>query len=134
MMKKIILILAAAAMAASCVKYDVTEILLQRTDISLTWKGELQMKYNPKTCQLGYNAASNEYRVYDDRLGYWFILRCSETPSYTGQVFKADVEWTTENDTKIERSIEFKVEKTNRDGYIWLWSKSKKIGAVIRQL
>lgn len=134
MMKKIILLLAVLAMAASCVEYDVSEILLQRTDISLTWRGELQMSYNPLTCQLGYSDASNEYRIYDDNLGYWFILTCSDTPSFAGQELRADIEWTTANDTRIERGVEFKVEKTNRDGQIWLWSKSKKIGAVIQQL
>lgn len=133
-MKKFLLLLAVSAMAASCVEYDVTEILLQRTDISLTWKGVLQMSYDPQTCQLGCNDAANEYRVYDDNLGYWFILTCSDTPSFTGQELRADVEWTTENDTRIERGVEFKVEKTSRDGQIWLWSKSKKIGAVIQQL
>lgn len=133
MMKRIILLLA-AAMAVSCVRYDIDEILLQRTDVSLTWKGVLQMSHDPQTCQLGYNDAKNEYRVYDDNLGYWFIITCSEKPSYAGQELRADVEWTTDNDTKIERGAEFKVEKTSRDGQIWLWSKSKKIGAVIQQL
>ncbi len=133
-MKKAIVMLAAATAAVSCVRYDVTEILLQRTDISLTWKGVLQMSYDPQTCQLGYNDTKNEYRVYDDKLGYWFILTCSETPSFTGQELRADIEWTTANDTRTERGVEFKVEKTSRDGQIWLWSKSKKIGAVIQQL
>lgn len=133
MMKRIILLLA-AAMAVSCVRYNIDEILLQRTDVSLTWKGVLQMSYDPQTCQLGYNDAANEYRVYDDNLGYWFIITCGEKPSFEGQELRADVEWTTDNDTKIERGVEFKVEKTSRDGQIWLCSKSKKIGAVIQQL
>ena len=50
------------------------------------------------------------------------------------QTLKADVEWTTANDTRTEKGVEFSVEKTDSQGKIWMWSKSKKIGVVIRQL
>ncbi|MCX4335473.1 MAG: hypothetical protein K1V99_01290 [Bacteroidales bacterium] len=133
-MKKIIMILTVALLAASCDKYDVTEVLLQRSDISLTWKGKLQMSYNESSCQLGFNEEKKEFRVYDDALGYWFIVRCNQMPRHVDQTLKADVEWTTANDTRTEKGVEFSVEKTDSQGKIWMWSKSKKIGVVIRQL
>ena len=73
---------------------DVNEILLQKDDISLTWKGDVQISYSPSTCQLGYNESRNEYRVYDDKLANWFVLKCSEAPSEPGQIISSDVSWT----------------------------------------
>ncbi len=84
-MKKIIMILTVALLAASCDKYDVTEVLLQRSDISLTWKGKLQMSYNESSCQLGFNEEKKEFRVYDDALEYWFIVRCNQMPRHVDQ-------------------------------------------------
>ena len=60
-MKKIIMIIAVTLLAASCEKYDVTEVLLQRSDISLTWKGKLQMSYDESRCQLGFNEEKKEF-------------------------------------------------------------------------
>ena len=92
------------------------------------------MSYNESSCQLGFNEEKKEFRVYDDALGYWFIVRCNQMPRHVDQTLKADVEWTTANDTRTEKGVEFSVEKTDSQGKIWMWSKSKKIGVVIRQL
>ena len=110
-MKKIIMIIAVTLLAASCEKYDVTEVLLQRSDISLTWKGKLQMSYDESRCQLGFNEEKKEFRVYEDPLGYWFIVRCSQMPQHMDQTLKADVEWTTANDTRTEKGVEFSVKR-----------------------
>lgn len=132
MMKKIFVFLAVASIASSCCRYDMTEILLQRQDVSLTWKGTLQMRYDPDSCQMGYSTDSNEFRVYDDSFGNWFVIRCGARPSNVGQTLKADVQWTTHDDTRTERGAEFTVEKTDSEGNIWMWCKSKKIGVVVR--
>lgn len=126
--------IAIAALALSACRYDVDEILLTRSDISLTVKGELQMSFNENTCQLGYNTARNEFRVYDEKLADWFILRCSTSPTSEGQELTADLEYTTRTDTKTIKGAEFKVEKVSSDGLIWLWSKDRKIGIVVKSL
>ena len=133
MMRRYIYIVLAALALSAC-RYDVDEILLTRSDISLTVKGELQMAFNENTCQLGYNSARNEYRVYDEILANWYILRCSAQPTSEGQIVKADLEYTTAKDVRSLTDLEFSVEKTSSDGLVWLWNKERKIGIIIKNL
>lgn len=132
-MKRLIYIVIALAALTSCGN-DIEELLLQRDDISLTERGELHLSFNEKNCQLGYNQERNEFRVYDDQLANWFIIRCDAHPSSVGQEVTADLEYTTANDTKTFSGLEFSVEKTSSDGLIWLWCKDKKIGLVVKAL
>lgn len=134
-MKRHILTLLVPVLALTgCNRYDIDEILLQREDISLTIRGELIFSHDPSTGQLGYNSESSTFRVYDDDLGHWFILSCRTSPDTEGQDIKADIEYTTQTDTKTIRNLEFKVKKTDRSGNIWLWNDERKIGAVVKRL
>lgn len=132
-MKRFIYIASAMLAFASC-QYNVEEILLSRSDISLTMKGELEMTFDENTCQLGYNTGRNEFRVYDEKLANWFVLRCSAKPTSEGQKITADLEYTTADDVKTLTGLEFTVEDTNSDGFIWLWNRDKKIGIVVKSL
>ena len=120
-------------MATGCI-YDIDEILLDREDVSMTVKGEEQFVYDPMTCQLGYNEDDNEYRVINDDLGDWFVVRCSHRPTSQGQEVKADVTWTTANDIKTRKGLKFTVRKTSPDGLIWMWCKSEKMGVTIKEI
>lgn len=133
MIRRFIYIAAASLTLAAC-QYNAEEILLSRSDISLTVKGELQMSFDENTCQLGYNTGRNEFRVYDEKLANWFILRCSSKPTSEGQKITADLEYTTADDVKTFTDLEFTVEDTNSDGLIWLWNRDKKIGIVVKAL
>ena len=124
----------ALAALTSC-RYDVDEVLLQRSDISLTEKGKLQMSFDEKTCQLGYNQDRNEFRVYDDKIANWFTITCNAYPSSIGQEVTADLKYTTASDVKTETSLTFKVERVEPSkGMFWLWCNSKKIGVVVRKI
>ena len=133
-MKRAILILLTVCLLSGCCTYDVDEILLQKSDISLTWKGTDQFVYDPLTCQLSHNSSTHEYRIFDDKIANWFIVRCSERPDTEGQQIRADVTWTTSNGTKNENNVEFTVKQTDANGQIWLWNKKKSIGIVIKNL
>lgn len=133
-MKRTIILLSAILAIASCRPYDIDEILLQREEVSLTIKGELIFSHDPVTCQLGYNADGNIFRVFDDNLGNWFILKCRTSPDTEGQTLKADLEYTAQTDTKKINGLSFTVKKTDRNGHIWLWNDERKIGAVVRRL
>ncbi len=129
------LILAAAILAVtSCVQYDVDEILLIRDDISLTVKGVEQFAYNPLTCQISNNVTTHEYRIHDDKLSCWVIMKCDDRPMNEGQEVRADLSWTAEKSTKNLNGLTFTVEKTAADGKIWLWCRKKSIGIVIKNL
>lgn len=119
---------------SSCDRFQPEELLLPKSDISLTIKGEDQIRYDQKTWQLGHNAEKNEFRAVNDKLTDWMILRCNATPSTVGQSVTAYLEYTTSNDTKKLNALTFTVEKTSPEGMIWLWNDDKKIGVVVKDL
>ena len=117
-----------------CVGPQPDEVLLPRTEISLTIKGEEVMEHDPLTCQIGYNRERNEFRLVKDNISDWMIFRSNATPSNEGQEVKASLEYTSQSSTKTLSDLTFSVEKTAPDGTVWLWNKDKKIGIVIRVL
>jgi hypothetical protein len=117
-----------------CIGPQPDEVLLPRTEISLTIKGEEVMEHDPLTCQIGYNRERNEFRLVKDNISDWMIFRSNATPSNEGQEVKASLEYTSQSSTKTLTDLNFSVEKTAPDGTVWLWNKDKKIGIVIRVL
>ena len=135
-MKRIYIICIAVTMTllSSCDRYQPEELLLPKSDISLTIKGEDQIRYDQESWQLGHNAEKNEFRAVNDKLTDWMILRCNTDPSTVGQSVTAYLEYTTSNDTKKLNALTFTVEKTSPEGMIWLWNDDKKIGVVVKDL
>ncbi len=134
MRKYIYILLVTLSALTGCKRFDIDEILLEREDLSLTVKGELQLSYDPLTWQAGQNVTENEYRIYDDALSNWFIVKCNEKPTHEGQELKATISWTTPDDIRKESDLEFEVHKIDSKGKIWMWNNSKDIGVVIQEL
>lgn len=132
--RNITFISAALLCLAGCKRYDIDEILLQREEISLTVKGATVLEYDPLTFQLGYNAQTNEFRIFDDDLGNWFTLKCASRPATEGESVKCDLKWTSSSSTRTRSGLTFNVEKTDSKGYIWLWCKDEAIGVVVKEL
>ena len=126
----------AIAMAAlsGCDRFQPEDILLPKSYISLTVKGEDQISYDEASWQLAHNEGRNEFRAVSDKLTDWMILRCDAAPYTVGQSVTAYLEYTTANDTKKLNSLKFTVEKTSPEGLIWLWNDDKKIGVVVKDL
>ena len=133
-MKHLTFILLGLLTLTGCTFYSMEDILLRESEISLSWRGEQQVVYVPSEFQLAYNDRDNEFRVYSDRLGEWFTVKCSEKPSAEGQLLKADVSWTASKSTKQLKSLDMKVEKTDEEGLIWLWNSSHRIGIIIKDI
>ncbi len=133
-MKRMMILLVLAFWMTACTEYNTGVILLPREDISFTMKGTDQFSYDPLTCQLSHNASKNEYRVFDDKLSEWFMIRCSERPENVGQTVTAELTWMASSSTKTLKNLTFKVEKTDESGMIWLWCTQKSIGIVIKNL
>jgi hypothetical protein len=117
---------------AGCIGPQPDEVLLPRTELSLTIKGETIMEYDPATCQIGYSSERNEFRLVNDKISDWIIFRSDATPTNVAQEVKASLEYTLQNSTKKLNDLTFTVEKTNPLGQVWLWNKEKKIGIVIK--
>ena len=117
-----------------CIGPQPDEILLPRTEISLTIKGEVAMEFFPATCQIGYNSDRNEFRLTNDSLSDWFIFRSDAVPTDVGQEVIASLEYTSQKNTKKLTDLTFSVEKIAQDGTVWLWNNDKKIGVIIKVL
>ena len=133
MMKRII-ILAILALAAGCQPASEPDTLLSQSEISLTWKGVTQLTYSSKDYQMAFNDRDIEYRVYDDNLTNWFIVKCSQKPMTEGETVVADVSWTGEKSIKSFTGKTFKVAKTDEQGHVWLQNSSDKIGIIIKNV
>lgn len=133
---KLLSVCLALLMLAGCNldMYNVQEILLSKDDISLTFKGEEQLVYDSANWQLGYNGAKNEFRVSDDYMADYFIIRCDADPTDEGQELKADVIWTMETTVKRYEGLKFEVRKVTSGGQVWLWNRLHGIGVVVRKL
>ena len=118
----------------SCVGPQPDEVLLPRTEISLTIKGETIMELDPATCQIAYNSERNEFRLASDNLSDWLIFKSNATPTDAGQEVMASLEYTSQSNIKRLTDLTFSVEKTAPDGTTWLWNKEKKIGIIIKVL
>lgn len=130
----IIAMAAAAFLISGCQGIQPDEVLLPRTDISLTVKGEDKMVYDEATCQIGYNTDRNEFRMVDDKLTNWMIFRCDATPREVGQQVKADLEYTVSDSSPKLTGLSFTVKKADDSGMVWLWNEDRKIGIVIKVL
>lgn len=140
MKRTIILAIAAACTLSGCKNSGFSEnaFLTQTTsggdnDIALMEKGTRILTYDPATWQLGYNDAKKEFRVSDDNMNYYYIVRCNTMPSEEGQTIDATLEWTTYNDN-MSKSLTFKVSKIDSDGKIWLYSAKGQIGVVVKEV
>lgn len=129
-----IIIFAILMIAVGCKPSNTPDTLLTQSEISLTWRGEVQLKYSGKDCQMAFNDKNIEYRVYDDNLTNWFTIKCSEKPAEEGQSITADVSWTGAKSIKSFTDKTFKVVKTDEQGYLWLQNSTDKIGIIIKNI
>lgn len=131
-MKRFMIIMSAALICAGCSDFDIDEVLLSSSDISVSLKGKVQYTFNPDKGQAAFDSESNLYRYFDDDLGTWFEVRCHTRPATAGEVIKADIDWATKTSFRTEKGMVFKVEKTDETGMIWLWNDSEDIGIIIK--
>ena len=133
-MKKLILLVSLAVLAACSPKETVDEVFIQSTDIQLRIDGVTLHTYQPLTWQLGSNRSRRQFRVMKDDGTASYTLTCSEWPAQLDQTLQADLEWTSGSSVKNESGLSMKVVKTDADGTVWLWCNDKKIGVSIRTL
>lgn len=131
-MRKIMIFILAAISFAACVEYDINEVLLVRTDVSLSHKGKVQYTFDPSKGQMGGNADKTLYRYMSDNLGSWMEVKFKSRPGGVGETVMADIQWKSRSSIDEIKGLEFEIKQTEGNGMIWLWNSENNIGLVIR--
>lgn len=133
-MKRILTAIAFIFILCGCADYDINEVLLSKTDVSLSLRGAVIYTFNPNKGQYAYRPEINEYRVMDDDMESWFVFRSDIRPNTEKATVKADMQWATKTSISKVKDAAFTVEKVGDDGLVWLWCESEKIGLVIKDI
>lgn len=132
-MKRYIFYIITALYLCSCVKYNLNEILLEQSDISLSIKGRAQYTFNPTSGQMAFNSEKTLYRYMDDNMNSWFELQCQSKPGGTADKVIADLKWKSKISSGDEKDLEFDIKQTDDKGTIWMWNDTNNIGLIIRE-
>lgn len=131
-MRKMLIFLLVVLIGSACAEYNINEVLLENSEISLSLKGKVQYTFNPDKGQMAYDSDRCLYRYTDDDLVSWFELKCQSRPANEGDKLTADLKWASKTSFGNEKELEFVVKQTDESGTIWLWNKTKNIGLIIR--
>ena len=131
-MKRLVIFTLALLSLTACLRYDIDEILLERTDVSLTLRGKLQYAFAADYGQVGINADRTLFRYMTDDLANWIEVKCQTRPGGVGEKLIADVKWKSTLSSGEEKGLEFEVRQTDGSGMIWLWNNANNIGLIIR--
>ena len=116
----------------ACLRYDIDEVLLERTDVSLTLKGKLHYAYSADYGQMAINADRTLFRYMTDDLATWMEVKCQTKPGGVGEKILADVRWKSTLSEGEEKDLEFEIRQTDGSGTTWLWNNANNIGLIIR--
>ena len=131
-MRKILIFMLAVLSFSACVEYDINEVLLVHTDVSLSHKGRNQYTFDPTQGQMSLNAEKTIYRYLSDDLSNWMEVVCQSKPGGVGEKVIADVKWKYRNSNGEETNLTFEIKQTDGNGMVWLWDSENNIGLVIR--
>ncbi len=136
-MKRLILLLPFLALVAcSDVNFNEADFVTQISSVSLTVKGTALFEYDRTVHQCAWSEGKMQYRMMDDSLGSFFVVNLGSLPSYMGEVIKAEVLYTLNDEVKsISGSFNVsKIQTSSLGNYIWLWHDSTNTGVVIQEL
>ena len=131
-MKKARIFILAALSLAACVEYDINEVLLTHTDVSLSQRGKDLYTFNSANGQVGLNAEKTLYRYISDDLSSWLEVSCLSKPGGVGESVTADIKWKSKTSNGNEKGLVFEIKQTDGNGMIWLWNSTNNIGLIIR--
>lgn len=134
MIKRFTIILGVVLVLSGCVQYDIDEILLAKTEISISLRGKTIYDFDPVKGQYAFVPTVNEFRMMDDDAKSWLIVKFDQKPNIEGDNVHASVQWKTKTGTGNVEDAEFKVERVGGDGMIWLWCGDEKMGLIIKDI
>ena len=107
---------------------------IRTTDFELQVKDETVFRYDPLTWQTAFKREKREFRVHTDNMSDYYCVTLNNIPSSEGQKVKGSIVWTSSSNVITKSGLTFSVEKIDRAGRIWLWSRKERIGAVVQAL
>lgn len=131
MMKRLIYILILCLAVSSCESFKVDPAFVSSTTTGLTVKGSTLFTYDPLTCQAAFDRDDCEFRVHTDNMSDYYCLKLNIVPTAEGQKAKGSITWTDKSEVQMKKDVQFEVEKVDRAGRLWLWSKKEGIGALV---
>lgn len=127
-----IIIWTLAFMLAGCGQEEFSEDFMLDNTIRMEIKGYTTFRYDPQTCQLGFNGEKYEFRVHTDNMSDFFSIRLDAMPEGESQYITGTVSWTTGDDLHSKKTG-FQVMKIE-DNIVWLWAGDTRMALVIRIL
>ena len=117
---------------AGCREHNLSDDFKFDSTIRLEIKGYTIFRYDPLTCQIGFNRERCEFRIHTDNMSDFYMLRLDEMPGRVGQSVNGVASWTTGDDLHSKKTA-FEALKFE-GGRIWLWSSSSRIAVVVQTL
>ena len=134
-MKKILYSLAVclslAALAACEENHGMDPEMLNAEGLSLEVNGRIVQNFAESQCQMTFSPSRNEFRVGDDKMTEYYILKCNKVPTAKGETLNVDLSWTQSGSLQSRSGLRFVVEKIGDDGRVWLWDEKDAIAAII---
>lgn len=128
---EIFTMLALAVMAAACGPENIpSPEFIGSDEIKLEMDGKLIFSYNENICQMAFNRDMHEFRVSDDSMQNYFILKVDQMPEVLDQVVTGNISWATDRDLGSKKQITLKVVRLEGER-IWLWSSNHQIGVTV---
>lgn len=127
-----IILLLLIAIFTACNQADLSEDFKTSDILRMEIKGYVTFRYDPLTCQIGFNRNNCEFRVHSDNMSDFFSVQLEEMPSHEGQRINGTASWTTGDNLHNKKTI-FEVVKLE-GSRIWLWSPDSRIAAVVQAL
>lgn len=123
----------AAFAASSCAEKELQEeFVVSPAEFGLTIKGTRYDRFAEETCQYGYMESNHEFRVSNDNMSDYYVLRLDRIPG-VGEETSGELVYTTEDNIVSKPGLKFKLLKVEKD-YYWFWNKRNSIGTVVRKL
>ena len=129
-MRKLALILLAAACLASCRSEEFREDFAEMEGVRCVVKGRSALVYNPASCQMSFNRERREFRVCRDNMSDFYSLKLSAIPAENGQKLSGDIQWTTSDNLNRKKNVGFEVVRNEADKF-WLWSQTLRVGVIV---
>lgn len=102
--------------------------------VSLKVDGNIIYQYYAGNGQLAYNKGRKEFRAGSDNMSDYFVLKLASLPGREEEVINGSLTWTTSDNTKTLKSVDFKVMQIKNQDTYWLWNSKQKIALVVKEL